>query len=196
MSINRYSLALFLVTLLVARWSIAQPTPSKPSTLQSEIARMMDILGWPRMVGTTLQRGDLQRVAVSKLAVKSTEAVECVNTRYTQQLVLDEIAKGYERVYTDPAIVAEISRFYGQPAGQRILNKVAARAPAVGASAAYEESKSSHWDMLTPEEKRAFGEFGTSPAGQAYIQGRPTQQKVHGEVLLALASRIASECSR
>jgi hypothetical protein len=157
---------------------------------------MMDILGWPRMVNIALQRGDLQRVAISKLTVHSPEAIECVNKRYTPQVVLAEIAKGYERIYADPVIVAEISRFYGQPAGQRILSKVAARAPAVGASAAYQESKGPHWDMLTPEEKRAFGEFGASPAGQAYIQGRPTQQRVHGEALLALAGRVANECSR
>jgi hypothetical protein len=193
---SRYALIFILAAQLAAGLSVAQSTLSEPSPLQAEIARMIVVLGWPKMVDITLQRGDLQRVAASKLPTNTPEALECVNQKYTQRRVLDEIAKGYEKVYSDPAIVAEISRFYSLPGGKRIQDQVAARAPAVGAQAAYEGSKDSHWTLLTPEEGRAFTEFANSPAGKAYIAGRPLQLKIHGEILQALAARVASECSQ
>jgi hypothetical protein len=193
---KRCALISIVTAQLAAGLSVAQPTSSERSALQAEIARMIVVLGWPRMVDITLQRGDLQRVAASKLQTKTPEGLQCINQKYTQRRVLDEIAKGYERVYSDPAIVAEISRFYSHPGGKRIQEQVASRAPAVGAQAAYEGSKDSHWNLLTPEEKRAFTEFGSSPAGRAYVEGRPLQLKVHSEMLLALAARIAGECSQ
>ncbi len=164
--------------------------------LEVEISRLMDALGWPRMVSIALQRGDLQRVAKTKLREPSETATACVDERYTQKRVLARIAAGYQQVYSDPTVVAETTRYVAEPGFQQLLAKMAARAPAVGASAAHEESKSSAWQSLTPEEQRKFREFSETVAGKTYLAVRPAQLKAHQAQLAALAEEIVQECSQ
>lgn len=173
--------------------SAEMSSASASSRLHSEVVKMTEAMAWPEMIRIALARDDLQRKA--RAQVSSEKAAECVNQKYTVERVLAEIVAGYEQIYSDPDVVAQITRFIAEPGAKKIFAAVAARAPAVGVSAAYEEHKSSPVAKLTPEEIARFDVFAKSEAGKAYLAMRPAQQRVHQERLAALAGRVARECS-
>jgi len=178
---------------LVLGLSIAVGSPAANAPLETEIAKLLDAMGWPEMIRVALQRGDLQKAAKAKLP--GPEKAACIDSQYTEQRVLAQIAAGYAEVYTDPTIVAETTRFMASPGAKRILAAVAARAPAVGASAAYEEGKASAWNSLKPEERDRFIAFANSPAGKAYGEVRSKQTQAHQRRLALLSSEIVERCS-
>jgi hypothetical protein len=186
-SIRRTLIALALAAPLQAQLATAA------SSLQTEIDRLMLALGWPEMVQVSLQRGDMQRASKAKLP---SDRAACVDAKYTEQRVLQEIAAGYAEVYSDATLVADTVKFMSDPGAKRILSAVAARAPTVGAGAAHEQAKNSAWDSLTPEEQKRFKEFTASEAGKAYIAIRPKQLQVHQQRLANLATSVAQECGR
>jgi len=150
------------------------------------------------MVDIALKRGDLQKVAKARLIDQTQSAFDCVEARYRPSVVLARIASGYELVYhdQDPELVAETERYVRDPSFQKVLNRVAARAPEVGASAAYEEGKSSVWRGLTDQEREHFREFAGSSAGKFYLSSRSQLMEVNQRQLSALANEVATACSR
>lgn len=180
--------------ILAVALSVATSFAVASTSLQAEINKLMGVMGWPDMARIALQRGDLQKAAKAKLA--GPDKAACIDKQYTEQRVLAEISAGYAEVYTDPAIVAETSKFMSSPGAKKILAAVASRAPAAGAGTAYEENKSSAWNSLTSEERDRFTAFANSPAGKAYDEVRSRQIQAHQRRLARLANEIVAECSR
>jgi hypothetical protein len=162
--------------------------------LEVQIERLMQAANWPEMVRVSLQRGDIQRVAKAYLSTDEEKA--CVDASYTEQKVLARIAEGYAELYSDAALVAETANFINEPGARKIFSAVAARAPAVGASAAYEEQKAGAWSRLTAAEQKRFAEWVATPAGKYYLSVRPRQQRVHQEKLAQLGREILKSCRR
>ncbi|MFC7516033.1 hypothetical protein ACFQUU_13545 [Herbaspirillum sp. GCM10030257] len=173
----------------------AATTESVSSTLEVEVHRMMDALGWPRMVNISLQRGDIQRRGRARFGIQSSDPLgQCFDEKYTPERVLERVSAGYQQVYSDPKVVSEITRYALEPGFRKILDKIANRSPAVGAKAAYEEHKISPLDSLTEDEKLEFSEFANSIAGKAYLGTREAQLKVHQAEFTMLADQIMKEC--
>jgi hypothetical protein len=177
--------------------SFAQETTASESAkaLQLEVNKMMETLGWPRMIEMALARGDMQRTAIAHIGGPLSQQAKCVEQGYVKARVLERIAVGYMKTYDDPKIVADITKFIGASGGQKILGKLVDRSKAVGVTNALEEKKSNAYQSLTPSEKQIFTEFSESPAGKVNISVRPAQLKIHKEELTKLADQIVKECS-
>jgi hypothetical protein len=169
-------------------------SPSTKLRLHAAVAALVQAIDWPGMIRASLQRGDLQRAAKAKL--QTAQGAACVDQKYTEQRVLDEIVAGYEQTYTDADVVSQIATFLVTPAAQKIVGAVTARTPAVGASAAATGSgRPAGWDSLTAEERSQWDAFGKSSAGKAYLAARQVQSRVHRERLANLANEVVKECS-
>lgn len=180
---------MMMVVLVFSAWS---GNAVAVGDLHAEIERLMLNLGWHQMVRVSLERGDVQKIAKAKLPP---EAWQCVDSKYTERRVLDEIAAGYAEVYSEPNIVSTTADFVAKPGAKRILAAVADRAPAVGASAAYQEVRGPALATLTPEERQELREFDQSDAGRTYVEVSAKQLRVHHDRLEGLATSIANECS-
>jgi len=182
------ALAVWVALLAAAMPGRAQPAAGG-DRLQVEIRQLMQLENWPKMVDVLLKRGDMQKASANRLAPRTPEAVQCVQQRYTREMVLERVAVVYRVMYPDPQIVAELNRVFGLDPSENILSQYLAR---VNASTA----QSPDLQPLTPAQEAAFQRFAASEAGKAWKHVQATQQDVPWNEVKALAAEVAAACSR
>jgi hypothetical protein len=167
-----------LMVLLAAVMPVRAQPAAAGDRLQVEIRQLMQLENWPKMVDVLLKRGDMQKASV-----------QCVQQRYTRELVLERVAVVYRVMYPDPQIVAELNQFFGPDQGEKILAQNLARASAPTGQA-------SELPPLTPAQEKLFQRFVDSEAGKAWKHVQATQQDVPWNEVKALAAEVAAACSR
>jgi hypothetical protein len=177
------------MVLLAAVMPVRAQPAAAGDRLQVEIRQLMQLENWPKMVDVLLKRGDMQKASANRLAHRTPEAVQCVQQRYTRELVLERVAVVYRVMYPDPQIVAELNQFFGPDQGEKILAQNLARASAPTGQA-------SELPPLTPAQEKLFQRFVDSEAGKAWKHVQATQQDVPWNEVKALAAEVAAACSR
>lgn len=180
-----------LLTLLIAAAlpapSLAAQSPDDPQ--RKAVAAMMDALGWPAHIQSSIDRGQAQRPAKEMAGTGFGPVALCIHQAYTPEAVHGAVEAAFLQSFPDPVMVNEMTSFLRRPVFQKAIGRVTRREQA-GASAAGAPVP------MSAEELAEVDAFRATPAGKAYFAAQGKLGAAQHTELKALATRIVGQCQR